>query len=255
MTPKTAGAVFCFVIAFALSILALILPPFNLAGAWIDATPAPSANRPVIVNDTGRLIVGVRIQRDRLFEIPVWATVSQVVVGTVRTDGTIEATLPHGTTFNGSVYAEVNDPDRVIDALLRGDQVELQSHTRALIDLAKSAPYAGIVLSYPQSPTSLSKSFTNWIADVAGRLHDERKALIVALPVPTDEAFTTPYDWQVLGDAADAIQIQAPTEATLRWISERVPLKRLQVIAPEWDRERWTTIATASGVGGLIIQP
>jgi spore germination protein YaaH len=114
----------------------------------------------------------------------------------------------------------------------------------ALTALAVEKMYTGVQLDYRGLNPSLREEYTSFVAELAGSLHKQGKILAVRVEAPQqvaeDRWETGAYDWQALGESADAVvipAIESPSayapggqmEALLRWAVSQVQRSKLQV--------------------------
>jgi len=122
-----------------------------------------------------------------------------------------------------------------------------------LSELAANNNYDGVALDYRGVDPPLRKEFTKFVSDLAERLHNDGKELILFVDPPvqlSDEAWETfGYDWIPLGAVSDAIVIPAfenpvayvpngQVDSLLKWAVGQVDRYKLILEAPAQATEQ-----------------
>jgi hypothetical protein len=122
------------------------------------------------------------------------------------------------------------------DPTLRGEHVEL------LAQFALSKPYQGLAIDYRELPADQRENVSAFITSLSRRLHDENLTLTVVVPFPEQggSGFTTgAYDWRVIGDTADTVQVMLPlnpqsfvsvADSILQWATDQISRAKLQIV-------------------------
>ncbi|HYN89370.1 MAG TPA: hypothetical protein VER55_12610, partial [Ardenticatenaceae bacterium] len=141
----------------------------------------------------------------------------------VNGDGTIGQlfTMPPEAQGSGAALIPVLH-NRQSDGVVRSDLVDnlliseatWRAHIDHVVSLVAGTPYDGIEIDYQNVDPALRPEFTTFIAELARRLHEQQKLLIVRTGAPErvgiDRYDTGAYDWLALGLAADEVRIPAP---------------------------------------------
>jgi hypothetical protein len=96
------------------------------------------------------------------------------------------------------------------------DNKQREAHINALVSLAVGNLYKGIDIDYRGLDPNLRGEFSQFVAALAEKLHEQSKILSVRVEPPTqvaeDRWETGPYDWQTLGLLADTVKVPAPVD-------------------------------------------
>jgi spore germination protein YaaH len=154
------------------------------------------------------------------------------------------------------------------DGVVRSDLVDnmlvslesREEHTQAIVDLVVAEMYAGIDLDYRGINSNLRVEFTDLVQKLAQALHANGKRLTVHAEAPAQVAVdrweTGAYDWQALGQAADALKFPAlqdpgayapggQMEMLLRWAVGEVERYKLQPVF---------TTRSVENAGGVLLE-
>jgi hypothetical protein len=180
---------------------------------------------------------------------------------TLRGDGSLngaESMIP-ADNINGKAYMVVRNyrlgetPRTDLLANLIIDPGLQQVHINTLAELAASTNYDGVALDYRGVDPPLRSQFTEFVNQLATRLHNDGKELILFVDPPvqlSDDTWETfGYDWTPLGAAADALVI--PTfenpvayvpggmvDNLLKWAVGQVDRYKLMVVLPAQATEQ-----------------
>ncbi len=155
------------------------------------------------------------------------ATQGRIYPGSLRptVTGALQVVLPTGIRTR-SGYAVLpliqNFDDPAVIDRSTVEQIVLtpalrSEHARQIAAFALSDGYTGIAVDYRAIAPELRDSYSAFIGELAGLLHDENRTLTVMLPFPQLDAAGTildsgGYDWYALGLAADEVVITAPID-------------------------------------------
>jgi hypothetical protein len=130
---------------------------------------------------------------------------------TVADDGAIVATageIPD--TGKAKLYPVVQSLEAAPIQNILASEESTKAHLEALSDLAARKNFAGLAIDYRGLPAEDRAAFTQFVKQLAARLHAANKVLAVLLPSPAIDQNGAPdtagYDWVALGNAADIVQ-------------------------------------------------
>ncbi len=130
---------------------------------------------------------------------------------TLADDGTVVATagaLPE--TGKAKLYPVVQALEAAPVQNLLASPESTSAHLDRLSELAARKNFAGLAIDYRGLPAEDRAAFTQFIKQLAARLHTEGKLLAVVLPAPAIDQNGAPdtagYDWVAIGNAADIVQ-------------------------------------------------
>ncbi len=174
--------------------------------------------------------------------------------------GALQGALP-GRIETGKGYAvlpvirnfttpDVLDISTVV-ALLQNPALR-QEHIRRLAETAISQPFQGIAIDYRGIPAEQRANFSEFVVELVRRVRESNQTVTVVLPFPVQAGSgfeTGGYDWQVIGAAADTIQVLLPldphlfaaggaVESGLRWAVGEISRARLQIALSALDVEQ-----------------
>ena len=114
-------------------------------------------------------------------------------------------------------YADprATDPDTVTAILANA---ELRREHAAQIAAFAGSGYDGVLIDYRDLPTEQRDNFSAFITDLGKQLDGAGLRLIVAVPMaqPQSSSWNTgAYDWRVIGQAADYVQIDLGSDPTI----------------------------------------
>jgi hypothetical protein len=166
--------------------------------------------------------------------------------------GALDGSLPSGIVFDAG-YAVVpvirnfagaadSAPDTVVAALLQSEAGQ-RDHIQYLAEFMSTKPYKGLAIDYRNLPSEARESFSAFVGQAGTAIRAAGGALTVVVPFPTftkEVVVTGAYDWQMIGDAADVVQLLLPAnplifapdaelDQVLRWAATQMPIGKLQV--------------------------
>ncbi len=180
---------------------------------------------------------------------------------TLRGDGSLngaESLIP-AENINGKAYMVVRNykpgetPRTDLLANLIIDPGLQQVHINTLAELAASTNYDGVALDYRGVDPPLRSQFTEFINQLATRLHNDGKELILFVDPPvqlSDDSWETfGYDWTPLGAASDALVIPTfenpvayvpggQVDNLLKWAVGQVDRYKLMIVLPAQATEQ-----------------
>jgi hypothetical protein len=138
-------------------------------------------------------------------------TEAYILGWTLADDGAIVATagqLPD--TGKAKLYPVVQALEAAPVQNLLASEESTKAHLDDLSELAARKNFAGLAIDYRGLPAEDRAAFTQFIKQLAARVHAENKMLAVALPAPAIDQNGAPdtagYDWVAIGNAADIVQ-------------------------------------------------
>ena len=130
---------------------------------------------------------------------------------TLADDGAVVATageLPE--TGKAKLYPVVQSLEAAPVQNILASEESTTAHLDKLGELAARKNFAGLAIDYRGLPAEDRSAFTNFIRQLAARLHAQNKVLAVVLPAPAIDQNGAPdtagYDWIAIGNAADIVQ-------------------------------------------------
>ncbi len=130
---------------------------------------------------------------------------------TLADDGAVVATageLPD--TGKAKLYPVVQSLEAAPVQNILASEESTTTHLDKLGELAARKNFAGLAIDYRGLPAEDRSAFTNFIRQLAARLHAQNKVLAVVLPAPAIDQNGAPdtagYDWIAIGNAADIVQ-------------------------------------------------
>ena len=181
-------------------------------------------------------------------------------------DGTVEGTIspaPAATdaTHIPSIAAGNSETGTLanLDQILR-DATTRSNHVRAIATLVQNSGLPGIDISYMDLRADQRNSFALFIEELANVLHTDSRLLTVTLPAPARNGETIAegaYDWTVIGNAADVVQMRPIRDQTtyrddmtaiLNYLAPRMPASRLALTVTPLAAEK-----SAEGVVPLTL--
>lgn len=103
-----------------------------------------------------------------------------------------------------TIVGSGRDSAAVVNKIL-ADKSLREQHIQGILKLAGGSDIKGIDLEYSSVDGELESEFTDFIAALADKLHNEQKRLSLTLPPPSNQRQA--YNWKALGQAADIIKI------------------------------------------------
>jgi len=97
---------------------------------------------------------------------------------------------------------------------LLGIEPALIAHINELAATAEEVDASGIYLAYLNVDRTREAAFTRLVTQLAARLSEDGRSLIVGVPAPTT-ADTGAYDWPALVDVAAAVWVSAPADPSV----------------------------------------
>ena len=97
---------------------------------------------------------------------------------------------------------------------LLGTEPALIAHINELAAAAEEVDASGIYLAYLNVDRTREAAFTRLVTQLAARLSEDGRGLIVGVPAPTT-ADTGAYDWPALVDLAAAVWVSAPADPSV----------------------------------------
>ena len=200
--------------------------------------------------------VGVKEPRERsLPEEAVEGTTTVFAdVLSLRGDGSVDGALdlpqtsgPYETFITVRNYEGDGVPRTDLMANLLIDEGLQEININTLAELAASQLYAGVALDYRGVDPTLRADYSQFIAKLASRLHQDGKKLAVFVETPAqvsqEDWETYGYDWRALGASADAIVVPGPVnplayatdgeaERLLNWAVGEVDRNKIQLRIP-----------------------
>lgn len=134
----------------------------------------------------------------------------------------------------------------LIDNLMISEEMRLTQLT-VIEELAVTHAWPGVDIDYRGLDPNMGREFTQFIKDVADRLHAQGKTASVRveppIPVSPDYWDTGGYDWRALGRYADAVLIPAPVdpkawapggqvEQLLSWATGEIDRTKIHLVLP-----------------------
>ena len=128
-----------------------------------------------------------------------------------------------------------------------------QAHIDHLVNYVTRNDFTGIELDYREINPQLRDQFTQFVGELAARLHENGKTLGVRVSLPVqiaeDRWTTGPFDWRALGRHVDRLVVPAPPEldayaqdgklaSMLTWAAGEVERYLLHVAVPALSREQ-----------------
>ena len=199
--------------------------------------------------------VGAEVLAGESFPTPVLPLLTEASVGklTLNSDGTVAgevAPLPDGefeqwlrTTNVGPIT------DQAALADLLGDATVQQNHINSLADKAAGG-FSGINLDYQGVQQSQAQAFTMFAGTLADVLHEQDQKLLVTLGTPSvsgDNWDTGGQDWIALGEIADAIYVQLPSDPT-QYDADDAAVQLIDWATRQIDRRKLTALNSATAV-------
>jgi len=135
-----------------------------------------------------------------------------------------------------------------LSAMLNDESLQ-ESHINALVQKAE-AGFSGINLDYQDVPASQSKAFTAFAGSLADGLHEKGLKLLVTLGTPTlvgNSWDSSGQDWTTLGETADAIYVQLPSDPT-EYDTEDTAAQVVDWATRQIDRRKISALNSASAV-------
>jgi hypothetical protein len=135
-------------------------------------------------------------------------------------DGSIDASFDKLSSAYSVVPIIQDYSGRIVRTDLLGNMLEdptqRAAHIDALVNLAVGSAYSGIVIDYHGLDPEDTADFSQFVADLAQKLHAQNKSLAIRVEMPTqvseDRWDTGAYDWATLGMLADSLQVPAPLD-------------------------------------------
>ncbi len=125
------------------------------------------------------------------------------------------------------------------------DPARRQAHINAIVRAVTENNYQGVEVDYRAVDLGLRREFTDFVATLADRLHEQGKVLSVRVEFPRQIAYdrwdTGVFDWRELGQHVDSLKVPGFTDPQayvpgdrmdqlLRWAVSQVNRHRLQFI-------------------------
>jgi len=219
------------------------IPAQAVSGALVttvDAVPEHVALFQAAPPDQPRVLVSYDVTQVLSNEIAQLATFVAPAGLQPALDGKLVGTLGAGFDLNAGYlvtpairnYADplATDP-QTVSAILANNGLRAE-HALQVAAFA-GAGYDGVLVDYRDLSADMRANFSQFITDLGGRLDQVGLLLIVSVPAAENvggEWQTGAYDWRAIGDAADFVQINLPSdprafetgpdrlvEAMLRW--------------------------------------
>lgn len=131
----------------------------------------------------------------------------------VQQSGAVVIPVLHNQQADGVIRSDL------VDNLLI-DESAWRSHVDQIVALVVGTPYDGLEVDYQNVDPTLSAEFTAFISELAARLHEKNKLLVVRVGpsarVAEDRFETGAYDWKAIGLVADQVRIPAPEDPRAR---------------------------------------
>ena len=130
---------------------------------------------------------------------------------TLADDGAIVATAGQvPDTGKAKLYPVVQSLEAApVQNMLAGEE-STKMHLDELSGLAARKNFAGLAIDYRGLPAEDRAAFTQFVKQLAARLHADNKVLAVVLPAPSIDVNGAPdtagYDWVAIGNAVDIVQ-------------------------------------------------
>ena len=130
---------------------------------------------------------------------------------TLADDGAVVATAGNcRKPAKPSLYPVVQSLEAAPVQNILASEESTTAHLDKLGELAARKNFAGLAIDYRGLPAEDRAAFTNFIKQLAARLHAQNKVLAVVLPAPAIDQNGAPdtagYDWVAIGKAADIVQ-------------------------------------------------
>ncbi len=105
----------------------------------------------------------------------------------------------------------------LVDNML-ADSSARQEHVQRIVELAVGNAYPGVDIDYRGISPDLRGEYTEFIAELAGALHEQGKQLSVRVELPqqiaADQWDTGGYDWRAIGAVADRVKLPLPSDSS-----------------------------------------
>ena len=133
-----------------------------------------------------------------------------------------------------------------LNTIMRSPQL-ITTHVNAIGRLVDEGAYIGIDLDYRRLDPSLGSQFSEFVAQLASRLHSRQKTLSLTLPLPIRDRETWdtgPFNWKQLGAVADQIRVPAISdqsiytarmEDVLKFATTEVAAKKLLLVVTPYS--------------------
>ncbi len=125
--------------------------------------------------------------------------------------GALEAALAGGQTVYLGLRAGSGAETDAIDRILATPAL-IEAHVEAVVAAANAEGAAGVHVDYIAIDAARRDPFTAFVTALSQQLRANGLGLVVSVPTPA-AADSGAYDWEALGQAADALWLRAPDDA------------------------------------------
>ena len=186
---------------------------------------------------------------------PVLSLLSEVSVGDLflNSDGTVTGEVVPLPESNFDQWLRTTNVGPVTDQAalvsLLNDAALQENLIKSLVSGAE-AGFTGINLDYQGVPESEREAYTMFAGSLADALHEQGQQLLITLGTPTisDNKWNTGgQDWTALGDQADVVYIQLPSDPT-QYDADDMAAQLLNWAVRQIDRKKITALNNAKAV-------
>jgi hypothetical protein len=142
---------------------------------------------------------------------------------TPTVDGRLSGSLAPGYDLNAGYlvmpvirnYADPRAVDTATISTILGNRTLRNDHIAQIAVFVSSNGFRGVFIDYRDVPLDQRESFSAFITELGSRLRSQGLQLGVAIPAATNDNGvwnTGSYDWQVIGSAANYVQINLPLD-------------------------------------------
>jgi len=167
---------------------------------------------------------------------------------TPAADGSVQGSASavergQGVLLMPTVIGSSEDTASVVNDILADENLRAQ-HIQALVTLVGNNGLDGVNLEYSSVDVDLAPEFTAFVTGLADSLHGADKRLTLTLPPPTNQRLA--YEWKLLGEVTDFIQVLPIADPIAYWdnmpnalsqITEDVNPRKIFLIASPFSIE------------------
>ncbi|MDX1664327.1 MAG: SH3 domain-containing protein [Candidatus Promineifilaceae bacterium] len=236
------------------------IPTHEATEGVLTSTSAPLPDAVALVETAApeRPAVGAELLPGQMMPDAFLPHLTEITVGTLslNAEGQLEGELTSAPPGDYPQFLQATNAGIIVDqfslSALLDDPALIDQHVAALVEA--TADYSGLNLDYQGVSAGQRESFTAFVTELAGALHERDKMLVVTLGapllLPSGVWDTGGQDWQTLGQVADVVYVQMPLDPTL-YDEEGVAETLVEWATEQIDRRKISLLVSANAVSAL----